>query len=269
MCPDLRKGKFCQQLIEPINLNDLNTEYNMSTEKNYLNQNEEFNNYENLEFVTTSIKITTIPITTTKTTTTTTASTTTTKASTTTTTASATTTTASTTTTTASTTTTTASATTTTSSTSILTSNLLFKNAVNRKINLNTHTIISKIQPFTKSVNVNSTVLLKTKIFSKLNAQTKKLLNSKSKATASARSFYLSKNSTAQAYSSQSLNITSRGLVDYSYNAFENNEPCNFNNCKLGKCLINDTCECAYPAVGKFCDQIDECSVLNCINVSI
>ena len=64
-----------------------------------------------------------------------------------------------------------------------------------------------------------------------------------------------------------SLNITARGLIDMSNNYYDNNEPCNFNNCKLGKCLLNDTCECVYPAVGVFCDQIDECSVLNCLNV--
>ncbi len=63
---------------------------------------------------------------------------------------------------------------------------------------------------------------------------------------------------------------TPRGLVDMTYlhdPLFS--EPCNFNNCKLGKCLSNNTCECVYPAVGQYCDQIDECSVLNCKNVRI
>jgi len=61
---------------------------------------------------------------------------------------------------------------------------------------------------------------------------------------------------------------TPRGLVDITYvHDPMIREPCNFNNCKLGKCLFNNTCECVYPAVGQYCDQIDECSMLNCKNV--
>lgn len=44
-------------------------------------------------------------------------------------------------------------------------------------------------------------------------------------------------------------------------------EKCNFDTCQLGKCLVNGTCECIKPAFGKFCDKIDECLVLNCVNV--
>jgi len=41
---------------------------------------------------------------------------------------------------------------------------------------------------------------------------------------------------------------------------------CNYNTCQLGKCLKNGTCECVHPAVGKYCDQIDECLVLKCVH---
>ncbi len=45
-------------------------------------------------------------------------------------------------------------------------------------------------------------------------------------------------------------------------------ERCNYETCQLGKCLKNGTCECIYPAIGKFCDRIDECLILKCYNVS-
>ena len=86
-------------------------------------------------------------------------------------------------------------------------------------------------------------------------------------ATISLTTSLIESNYTTRPTNNTNLNITARGLVDMSNNYYDNNEPCNFNNCKLGKCLLNDTCECVYPAVGVFCDQIDECSVLNCINV--
>lgn len=46
-------------------------------------------------------------------------------------------------------------------------------------------------------------------------------------------------------------------------------EACNYDTCQLGKCLKNGTCQCVHPAIGKFCDRIDECLVLKCVNVNI
>ena len=45
-------------------------------------------------------------------------------------------------------------------------------------------------------------------------------------------------------------------------------EPCNHNTCQLGRCLENGTCECIEPAVGKYCEKINECVFLKCSNVS-
>lgn len=64
-------------------------------------------------------------------------------------------------------------------------------------------------------------------------------------------------------------NVTTRGLYNTFVPTSDYQELCNYNTCQLGKCLPNGTCECVKPAVGKFCDQIDECLVLKCVNVSI
>lgn len=47
----------------------------------------------------------------------------------------------------------------------------------------------------------------------------------------------------------------------------ENVGPCNYDTCQLGKCLDNGTCECVHPAIGKYCDRIDECLILKCVYV--
>ena len=66
------------------------------------------------------------------------------------------------------------------------------------------------------------------------------------------------------------LNITTRAILNTFVPISEfYNEPCNFDTCQLGKCLKNGTCECIPPAIGKFCDHIDECLVLKCVNVSL
>ena len=44
-------------------------------------------------------------------------------------------------------------------------------------------------------------------------------------------------------------------------------QSCNYESCQLGKCLKNGTCECVAPAYGKYCDRIDECLIIKCINV--
>lgn len=64
-------------------------------------------------------------------------------------------------------------------------------------------------------------------------------------------------------------NVTTRGLYNTYVPNMDYQELCNYNTCQLGKCLPNGTCECVKPAVGKFCDQIDECLVLKCIHVSV
>jgi hypothetical protein len=43
---------------------------------------------------------------------------------------------------------------------------------------------------------------------------------------------------------------------------------CNYETCQLGKCLKNGSCECVSPAYGKYCDRINECLIIKCINVS-
>lgn len=63
-------------------------------------------------------------------------------------------------------------------------------------------------------------------------------------------------------------NVTTRGLYNTFVPTSDYQELCNYNTCQLGKCLSNGTCECVKPAVGKFCDQIDECLVLKCVHVT-
>jgi hypothetical protein len=64
-------------------------------------------------------------------------------------------------------------------------------------------------------------------------------------------------------------NVTTRGLYNTYVPTSDYHELCNYNTCQLGKCLENGTCECVKPAIGKFCDQIDECLVLKCVNVRV
>jgi hypothetical protein len=78
---------------------------------------------------------------------------------------------------------------------------------------------------------------------------------------------YLAVNTTKPSLMPQ-RNVTTRGLYNTFIPKSEYQGMCNYNTCQLGKCLTNGTCECVKPAVGKFCDQIDECLVLKCINVS-
>jgi hypothetical protein len=47
-----------------------------------------------------------------------------------------------------------------------------------------------------------------------------------------------------------------------------NIEQCNHNTCQLGRCLENGSCECIEPAIGKYCERINECIFLKCIHVS-
>lgn len=63
-------------------------------------------------------------------------------------------------------------------------------------------------------------------------------------------------------------NVTTRGIYNTFVPTSDYQELCNYNTCQLGKCLPNGKCECVKPAVGRFCDKIDECLVLKCIHVS-
>ncbi len=46
-------------------------------------------------------------------------------------------------------------------------------------------------------------------------------------------------------------------------------EPCNHNTCQLGRCLENGTCQCIEPAIGKYCEKINECIFLKCVYVCL
>lgn len=48
----------------------------------------------------------------------------------------------------------------------------------------------------------------------------------------------------------------------------KNVEPCNHNTCQLGRCLENGTCQCIEPAIGKYCEKINECIFLKCLHVN-
>ena len=71
--------------------------------------------------------------------------------------------------------------------------------------------------------------------------------------------------------SSINSNILSINSSDQIASSDSNDFPilkkCSFENCQLGKCLRNGTCECLPPAFGENCDRIDECLVLKCVNV--
>jgi hypothetical protein len=48
----------------------------------------------------------------------------------------------------------------------------------------------------------------------------------------------------------------------------KNIEPCNHNTCQLGRCLENGLCQCIEPAIGKYCEKINECIFLRCLHVN-